>query len=380
MNGAPAYEGQFSNFLPFECVTTKTVLSHSSEVGRIKHKYHAVPQPLHGEHLSRDINADIDRAFFFLVNGPKFHKGRPNSSSTTDCLKLLAKGWEVEITATYAVDRSEELAMESEGRYASHYGEIRREDGVAFSLRNLQDSGLLDCLFWFLSFVRGAHCGIPVVLGGYDIIASPILVADCRSTRRRGIESWYSHMTVDKQELKEAFRNLTEKITGGDDELRLRIAAYLENNASDAALELKAAFSFSTLNAQIVNAGNKLLEKSIQSVWSGDYGDWSNMPLVEDFSLDDKKIGNELRKVRNNLAHGIDPWVNARSKEQVEGWKHNKNSLLNIHFFLMQMHELSLLQELGYSGLCRLRDAKGGREHSFQSRRARMKQRPPPPL
>ena len=116
---------------------------------------------------------NIAIAKFHLFNFPKF-SGPDNYIITSDtqtrhistaCGRAILKadGWVVTIAAT---DKTDDLckALEAQGGYAiTHMGEIKREDGAAFSTHQLDD--LMHCLHAFLSFVLGRWAGLAFPVG-----------------------------------------------------------------------------------------------------------------------------------------------------------------------------------------------------------------------
>lgn len=117
--------------------------------------------------------SNISSVIFHLFNFPDFHGpdsyifkyGTPPLQGAKVCGRTVfqADGWTITIAAT---DKTDELCkmLDREGGYViTHVGEIRRQDGSAFTNKEL--NLLVSCLHSFLSFVLGRWAGIALPVG-----------------------------------------------------------------------------------------------------------------------------------------------------------------------------------------------------------------------
>ena len=88
---------------------------------------------------------------------------RSIQSLTSQTVMLRHDGWQVSLVALpESRDRYEQL--KATGGYAfTHVGQLTRIDASAFSVE--QAKGILESLWVFLSFARGAACGLPIQWG-----------------------------------------------------------------------------------------------------------------------------------------------------------------------------------------------------------------------
>ena len=77
--------------------------------------------------------------------------------------KLEHDGWRIDITATPSLSDDLKILKQDGGYAVTHEGSVKRSDGTAFSIKDVVD--LLDGLQTFLSFARGAACGLTLVKG-----------------------------------------------------------------------------------------------------------------------------------------------------------------------------------------------------------------------
>ena len=357
--------------------------SFSHAVGDVTGCAKLLLQPDGGD-LTRRIDEKVGCAFFFVVNGPKFHKGYPmcqvnndgamsffhnneerspkSNGWHTDCLRLEYEGWIIKISATRDARDNRPKAKEAEGVFASHCGEIRLASGRDFTLSEVRQTKIMYRLFRFLSFIRGAHCGIPVLLGGIDVMASPMIACNSKSRKYNGTEGWYDELKVKKCCLKSMFSVFSEKLEH-EQKFADMVAAYIEiNSTSEAVLEMRTSMSFSVIN---VGREANVIGSAIKYVWPGfreksavDFGAWNSLRILKNRSKwkDGAAFAEDLWNVRHNLAHGLDFLNDARSKTpQPVNLGDDDLALLGVHNFLLHLQELTILKKLGYSGFCKLR-------------------------
>ena len=106
---------------------------------------------------------------FGVLNFPEFLRGQDkrvqvgNEWRALGSVLLRVEDWEIEVSA---VTTLHEIArkLKAEGGYAiTHMGTVRRLDGGDFAPQDVES--LLSALRWFLSFARGAFCGLTLVVG-----------------------------------------------------------------------------------------------------------------------------------------------------------------------------------------------------------------------
>ena len=106
---------------------------------------------------------------FGVLNFPKFFLGQDKQIldgthwKRLGSVLLQADGWDIEITAVSTLSDTE-VKLKEEGGYAiTHTGMVKRSDGCEFTVKDVE--GLLSALRLFLSFSRGAFCGLTLVVG-----------------------------------------------------------------------------------------------------------------------------------------------------------------------------------------------------------------------
>ena len=83
-----------------------------------------------------------------------------------DCIKLEASPWVIEVKSFKNTRETIQRLRAAGGYGLTHEGSIRRSDWKSFSVN--QVSPLLELLRLFLSFARGANCGLTLVVGMND--------------------------------------------------------------------------------------------------------------------------------------------------------------------------------------------------------------------
>lgn len=344
------------------------------------------PGDRRGAAVSRLDDEPVPTAFFFVLNGPDFFKSAPvahisegvvrlsdpsdgppseQSATTMDCLQLQHGQWVIDMVATADNSQSKDAAIVADGRCATHCGEVRRADGDDFTLRDLQSDRVMDDLFWFLSFVRGAYCGIPIVCGGHDLTACPLLADNPRSSRGFPPDGWYDSGRVGKDELAQLFESFSYLMF--DQDFFRSVSACIETNSASVVVESKIAMSFAEMLAVSESRGqiHEQILWAISQVWpGGELGEWEQMPLPRKVSQDasSQSLHRELGIIRSNLAHSHTVWDGGQISRVSGGWSERTSmDLVHVHQFLVQWQELRLLKRLGYSGLCRMRDTGRGK-------------------
>ena len=111
----------------------------------------------------------ISSLVFGVLNFPNFLRGQDKKVVVGAQWKLLgsaflqAGGWEIEITAVTTLSEIEKKLKEEGGYAITHTGTVRRYDGGDFAVQDVEP--LLSALRLFLSFARGAYCGLTLVVG-----------------------------------------------------------------------------------------------------------------------------------------------------------------------------------------------------------------------
>ncbi len=135
-------------------------LDFSSLVGKPRS---AVPG--HPWATMRDLKEDMKNGVD--IRAPEFSE---LYGCTLATVKLEYDGWEIDIVQVK--DHTEATKRKKKSGYAfTHVGGMKRKDSSDFSVN--EADGMLNSLFWFLSFIRGRHCGIPLVWGmneGGDVV------------------------------------------------------------------------------------------------------------------------------------------------------------------------------------------------------------------
>lgn len=120
-----------------------------------------------GEQHLRTVGFQIVNLSDFKTPGPAVVPGDPTAvggdSGTIGTVELGHDGWEARLVVVpESRDRYREL--EATGGYAfTHVGQLKRTDDSTFSAKQAKD--ILESLRVFLSFARGAMCGLPIQWG-----------------------------------------------------------------------------------------------------------------------------------------------------------------------------------------------------------------------
>ncbi len=99
---------------------------------------------------------------FNVVNLPDF-KCRLRADDETGTVRLQASPWCIKFKAVPELSEVKKTLNEESGYGITHEGSIQRVDGELFSVEEAQK--LLFGLYLFLSFARGASCGVTLISG-----------------------------------------------------------------------------------------------------------------------------------------------------------------------------------------------------------------------
>ena len=99
---------------------------------------------------------------FNVVNFPEFHC-KLSTGDQMCTVRLQTSTWHIEIREVSEFSEVKKTLKIESGYGITHEGSIRRSDGELFSVEEVEK--LLDGLHLFLSFARGAYCGITLISG-----------------------------------------------------------------------------------------------------------------------------------------------------------------------------------------------------------------------
>ena len=117
-------------------------------------------------HRTEERSSSVE---FSVLNFPEFFRGQDkrvqvgNEWRVLGSALLRVEGWEIEVSAVTNLHEIS-AALKMEGGYAiTHMGTVKRPDGGDFNAQDAEP--LLSALQLFLSFARGAFCGLTLVVG-----------------------------------------------------------------------------------------------------------------------------------------------------------------------------------------------------------------------
>ena len=171
---------------------------------------------------------------FCVLNFPNFLRGQDKKVMAGTQWRVLgsvllqAGGWKIEITAVTALPDIEKKLKEKGGYAITHTGTVKRIDGGDFAAKYVEP--LLSALRLFLSFARGAFCGLTLVVG-----------KDCNG--ESAWEQWGTHRVTEWSSrppswfdrmngyiLSEAFPGFWELWQNNEQLLRMVVDLYLNAN------------------------------------------------------------------------------------------------------------------------------------------------------
>ncbi len=107
-------------------------------------------------------NDKLQSVKFNVMNFPEFNcKLSPGDQTCT--VRLQTSTWRIEIKAVPETSKAKRRLDKESGYGITHEGTIRRSGGKLFSVEEVQE--LLYGLHLFLSFARGASCGVTLISG-----------------------------------------------------------------------------------------------------------------------------------------------------------------------------------------------------------------------
>ncbi len=132
------------------------------------------PEEMEGQVRGLRVGSDrqVSSVSFELPNFDDFI-GKPirwGSKLYSGRLELSAEPWRVTIDARPDIAEQVEVLRRNGGYLFTHTGRLRRTDGKAFPIEDVET--VLDALFHFLSFARGAFTG-PLLTVGYADDGTP---------------------------------------------------------------------------------------------------------------------------------------------------------------------------------------------------------------
>ncbi len=117
-------------------------------------------------HRTEEMSLSVE---FSVLNFPNFIGGQDKQVKVANWLRVQGSAlirvdnWEIEVSAVPDLHEIE-ATLNMEGGYAiTHIGTVRRPNGGVFDAEDAEP--LLSALQLFLSFARGAFCGLTLVIG-----------------------------------------------------------------------------------------------------------------------------------------------------------------------------------------------------------------------
>ena len=181
-------------------------------------------------HHTHDNLASVE---FGVLNFPEFlgeqdETGESNGSyNRVGAIRLQAAPWVVDITAAPNLSEVKQELDATGGYGITHSGTIKRTDGADFSTADVER--LLHGLSLFLSFARGAYCGLTLVKGkSRDGHAAWERWGSDRVTAWFDPPSWFdrNHSHV----LANVFPGFWRRYRASEEELRTVVTLYLDSN------------------------------------------------------------------------------------------------------------------------------------------------------
>ncbi len=176
-------------------------------------------------HHSDDKLASVE---FCVLNFPEFFGEMANGSySRVGAIRLQVDPWVVDIEAVPNLSEVKQELDETGGFGITHSGTIKRTDGADFSAADVER--LLFGLVLFLSFARGAYCGLTLVKGrNRDGQAAWERWGADRVTGWFNPPSWFDRNHT--QLLANVFPGFWRRYREPEEELRTVVSLYLDSN------------------------------------------------------------------------------------------------------------------------------------------------------
>ena len=227
-----------------------------------------------------------------------------------DFVKLEASPWVIEVKS-FKNTRETIQRLRADGGYGlTHEGSIRRSDWKSFSVNQVPP--LMELLRLFLSFARGANCGLTLVVGMNDKGQRAWETwSASRPSPWSGVRSWFDH--DDGMTLAELFPGFYRRLwkAPGHHPLTMALQWYLLSNETrslEGGIVLTQA-ALERLSQELVEAkGNRK-----EGVWIADALNEAGIPVTIPSELQKlKELTNSktfqhgphmLVKMRNNLIH-----------------------------------------------------------------------------
>ena len=300
---------------------------------------------------------DLTRVTFGLLNFPAFLGEEYQPPKTIeefekgyqrrDFVILEASPWVIELRSLKNT-RETIKRLRSDGGYGlTHEGSIRRSDGKPFSTKQIVP--LLDLLRLFLSFARGAYCGLTLV-AGYNENGHRVWEkwSTSHASPWSGYRSWFD--TEHGLMLTELFPGFWNELmkTPRHHPIRLVLHWYLLSNETHS-LEggiVLAQAALERLSQEMVGKKGK---KRKEGVWIADALKTAGIPT---------QIRSRLRNLkrfmaRRNFAHGPHTLVEVRNDLVHSDMKRGISSgriYAQARELGLWYVELMLLKKLGYAG------------------------------
>ena len=293
---------------------------------------------------------------FSVINFPKFF-GRDDSwidSVRVGATTLAHKNLQVSLTQVVSLCDHEKLLKETDGYGVTHTGVIEYRDGVALSVEEAE--GVLRGLRAFLSFARGAGCGLTLVKatrsdGGQTFFEWGSAHTDPWS---RGDDTWLPTIVDGGENLSQAFFGFWSLCNDPNwkDVLFRTIDLYVNSKTApfhvgiiliQAALE---SLCYKIIGAKKEDSTGQFLSKSIQKI-----GLCTSIPSsckhLDMFFRNCSRVGDDgpkaITEIRNDLVHAKQTYqVNAEVQ---------MDALRLGHWYI----ETILLKQFGYHGRYRNR-------------------------
>ena len=156
--GIPSTVGHLLKIRTPSDAEIKVSIAECSINGRYKARLVPTQEPV----TAIQTGDELQSVKFNVVNFPKFHC-RLDTGDQTCMVQLRTSEWHIEIREVPEFSEVEKTLKKESGYGITHEGHIRRSDGELFSVEEAKK--LLEGLHLFLSFARGAYCGITLISG-----------------------------------------------------------------------------------------------------------------------------------------------------------------------------------------------------------------------